>query len=95
LFKARSPTGDLGVGHERGAYFGMPLPSHSVALVRGAGGRIEILPVACDVCGKLISDYPFIAKHSSYRKHHLARRRKYHLACALSVGLVSLIPMEA
>lgn len=72
----------------------MPLPSHSVAIVKNAGGRSEPLPTSCDVCRKLINDYPFIAKHTNYRKNHVARRRKYHLACALNIGLVSLVPMN-
>jgi hypothetical protein len=86
---------DGGISFERAAYFGLLLPSHSVALVKHAGGRSAPLPTWCDVCEKMINDYPFIAKHSSYRKDHIARRRKYHLDCALRIGLVSLVPMKA
>jgi len=87
-------TEDRGISFERSAYFGLSLPSHSVALVKNPGGRSTHLPTSCDVCQKMINDYPFIAKHNNYRKYHFARRRKYHLACALSIGLVSLTPVQ-
>jgi hypothetical protein len=93
--KSRGYKEDRGMSYERAAYFGLSLPSHSVAFVKNPGGRSTHLPTTCDVCQKIISDYPFITKHSSYRKYHVVRRRKYHLACALSVGLVSLTPMKA
>lgn len=83
-----------GASFERAAYFGLSLPSHSVALVKHAGGRSTPLPASCDVCQRMINDYPFIAKHSNYRKYHIARRRKYHIDCALRIGLVSLTLMS-
>jgi len=73
------------ISFERAAYFGLSFPSNSVRLVNSASNRSAHLPTSCDVCQKMISDYPFIAKH-----HH--GYRKYHITCALKVGLVSLIP---
>gem|GEM_PF-6377234 len=35
----------------------------------------------------MISNYPYIAKHSNYGRH-----RKYHIACALRIGLVLYVP---
>jgi hypothetical protein len=73
------------VRFERAAYFGLILPSHSVALVKSGNNRSARLPATCDVCLKMITNYPFIAKESS-------GHRKYHINCALKVGIVSLIP---
>gem|GEM_PF-1148970 len=93
--KPRRFVEDRGISYERSAYFGLYLHSNSVALVRHAGGRSTPLPTWCDVCEKVISDYPFIAKNNVREKYHLERRRRYHLACALNIGLVSLIPVKA
>ena len=92
--KSKRPIENRGISFERSAYFGLSLPSKSVALVKNAGGRSAPLPTSCDICQKIITDYPYVAKHNNYRKDHFARRRKYHLACALSIGLVSLTPMK-
>ena len=92
--KPRDGADDRGIRFERAAYFSLSLPSRSVSLVQNRGGRSVQLPTSCDVCQKFISDYPFVTKHGMYGKDRLARHRKYHLACALSVGLVSLVPAK-
>jgi len=70
------------ISFERSAYLGLlSLPSHSVALVKNGNNRSARLPTPCDVCQKLITSYPFIAKESS-------GYRKYHVTCALKIGLV-------
>jgi len=89
--KSRPYAEDRGISYERAAYFGLVLPSRQVALVKNAGGRSAHLPASCDACQKIISDYPFVTKNS-YKRYHVGRHRKYHLACALNIGLVSLYP---
>lgn len=82
-------SGHREVGFEMTAYLGLALPSHSVRLVEGAKNRSVRLPASCDACQKVISDYPFIAKHGTHAHH-----RKYHIPCALRIGLVSPIPKK-
>lgn len=72
---------------EMAAYLSLSLPSQSVALVRHTSGRSTRLPTSCDACQKMINNYPYIAKHST-NGHH----RKYHVACALRIGLVLRAP---
>ena len=79
------------IRYERAAYFGLSLPSRQVALVKNPGGRSVHLPTSCDACNKLINDYPFVTKNS-YRRDHAGSHRRYHLTCALNIGLVSLVP---
>jgi len=64
-------------------HLGLSLPSLSVALVRDANNRSARLPTSCDSCVETISNYPYIAKHSNNGRH-----RRYHLTCALRIGLV-------
>ncbi len=66
---------------ERAAFLGLSLPSRSVALVKNGSNRSARLPTPCDACARLITDYPFIAKDGS-------GYRKYHVSCALRIGLV-------
>ena len=91
--RTRGQSEDGGIRYERAAYFGMSLPSRQVAIVTNPGGRSAHLPSTCDVCQKIISDYPFVTKNK-YRRDHAGRHRKYHLACAVNVGLVTLFPMQ-
>ena len=79
----------------RSGYFGLSFSSPSVALVRSASLRSAPLPAWCAICDKVIAEYPFITKHGNYRTYRMAHRRVYHLACAMSIGLVSFVPMEA
>ena len=65
----------------------LSFPSHSVTLVKDSGHPSARLPVPCDACDRTISNYPYIAKHST-NGHH----RKYHVACALRIGVVSNDP---
>ncbi len=65
----------------------LSLPSLSVALVKNHSNRSAHLPIPCDVCENMISEYPFIAKHSNSGRH-----RMYHVACALRIGLVLSAP---
>jgi hypothetical protein len=69
--------------HETAADLWLLFPSHSVALVRKTGGRSKRLPTPCDACQKMIGEYPYIAKHNSN-----THKKKYHVACALRIGLV-------
>lgn len=85
LPKSKRPKGDLEIRFERAAYFSLSFPSHSVALVKNGSNRSARLPTPCDVCQMMIRDYPFIAKESS-------GYRKYHIECALRIGVVSLAP---
>lgn len=71
----------------RAAYFGLSLPSHSVAIVKSGSNRSARLPTQCDVCEEMISDYPYIAKNS------VSGHRKYHVTCAVRIELVSLVQM--
>lgn len=71
-------------------HLGLLLPSLSVALVRDANNRSARLPTSCDSCIETISNYPYIAKHSNNGRH-----RKYHLICALRIGLVLRGPISA
>jgi len=64
-----------------------PTPSHSIAIVRDSSHRSTRLPALCDACLEMISEYPYIAKHST-NGHH----RKYHVACALRIGLILSFP---
>jgi hypothetical protein len=88
------PVSEDGIRYERAAYYGFTLPSQSTSLVRNPGGRSTHLPTRCDICQRIITDYPFVTKGSGHRKHQIRRLRKYHLACALNIGLVSLTPMK-
>ena len=72
---------------ERGDYFGLVFPSLHIRLVSNSQGRARELPAACDVCGRPIEDYPFIAK-----RHHSYRR--YHLVCALEAGVVLPLKLD-
>jgi len=67
------------------AYFGLSLPSRSVAIVKNGSNKSIRLPTKCDVCQELISDYPYIAKHNT------SGHRKYHVECALRIELISLV----
>ncbi|QQG48429.1 MAG: hypothetical protein HY247_06710 [archaeon] len=69
------------ISYERAAYFGLAFPSRAVRLVENAKNHSPRLPTSCDVCQKMIQSYPFIAKH------HISYR-KYHITCALRVGLI-------
>lgn len=69
------------ISYERAAYLGLALPSRSVALVRSGSNRSARLPTPCDVCQRMIDTYPFIAKEGS-------GYRKYHISCALRIGLI-------
>ena len=71
------------------AYFGVLLPSRSVALVRSSSNKSARLPTKCDVCQELIKDYPYVAKHST------SGHRRYHVECALRIELVSLVHMPS
>src|SRR5208337_2860038 len=68
--------------HEAAADLWLLFPSLSVALVRSNVGRSR-LPLPCDACQKMISECPFIAKCSTG-----GHKKKYHVACALRIGLV-------
>ena len=72
---------DHEISYERAAYYGLSLPSRSIALVKNGNNRSARLPIPCDVCQKMIKSYPFITKESS-------GYRKYHVNCALKIGLV-------
>ena len=76
-------------------HFDLSFSSNTVVLVSEAGRRSSRLPAWCAICEKIINDYPFVAKHGNYRIYRTVHRKRYHLACALSIGLVSLVPMEA
>ena len=69
------------IRYEMAAFMGLSLPSHSVALVRSGSNRSARLPTPCDACEKLITGYPFIGKDGS-------GYRKYHISCALRLGIV-------
>ena len=57
------------------------LPSKQVALVKNGQNRSASLPTKCDSCNRAICLYPFVAKHGS-------GYRKYHVGCALRIGVV-------
>src|SRR5208337_500092 len=65
----------------------LSITSLSVALVKNHKNRSVCLPTPCDVCQKMINEYPYISKlrHSG--------RRQYHVECALRVGLISRVPI--
>ena len=69
------------IRYERAAYLGFSLPSQSVTVVKNGSNRSPRLPTPCDVCQEMITSYPFISKESS-------GYRKYHITCALKIGLV-------
>ncbi|MBI3841360.1 MAG: hypothetical protein HY297_05360 [Thaumarchaeota archaeon] len=80
-FDPRSLNENREIRYERAAYFGLSFPSRAVRIVENAKNHSPRLPTSCDVCQKMIKSYPFIAKH------HISYR-KYHITCALRVGLV-------
>jgi hypothetical protein len=65
----------------------LSLPSHSIALVKNASHPSSHLPASCDACQKMISAYPYIAKQCTDGRH-----RKYHVACALRIGVILRVP---
>ncbi len=72
----------LSIRFERAAFIGLTFPSHTVRLVENGNNRSPRLPTQCDACRREIKVYPYISKHhSSYRK--------YHIKCAIRVGLVT------
>lgn len=74
-----------GIRFERDGYFRLAFPGLHVRLVNNRSNRSPELPTPCDVCGRPIESYPFIAKHhTSYRK--------YHVACALRTGVI--LPLD-
>ena len=80
-FDNHDHMGPREISYERAAYFGLSFPSRAVRIVENAKNHSPRLPTSCDVCQKMIKNYPFIAKH------HISYR-KYHITCALRVGLV-------
>lgn len=76
---------NMGIRFERDGYFRLAFPALHVRLVTSAQGRAPPLPIPCDVCGRPIESYPFIAKH--HRSY-----RKYHVACALRTGVI--LPLD-
>jgi hypothetical protein len=83
--KEATASASMGIRFDGDGSFRLVLPNVHVRLVSSAHGPSPPLPIPCDVCGRPIESYPFIAKH--YRSY-----RKYHVACALSTGVI--LPLD-
>ena len=65
----------------RQAFAGLVLPGKHVRVIQNRQNRSVPLPVVCDLCNSEIQLYPFVVNHGS-------GYRKYHVECAIRVGLV-------